>query len=155
MNRTTKIAFLAGAGVLAAAIAGYFIAAQREPAAPGQAAVLLSAPVPTKSFWAARVSPLAGSGQDGVLDGAAPQSRFSDPFGLAVDPQGLVYVADGGDGNRIRRIDRNGLVSTFAGGREGFTDGVGALAAFHTPSAIAFDRFGNLYVADTGNHAIR
>ena len=155
MNRTTKIASLAGAGVLAAAVAGYFIAAQREPAAPGQAALLLAAPAPTKPYWAARVSPLAGDGQDGVLDGAAPQSRFSDPFGVAVDAQGAVFVADGGDSNRIRRIDRSGLVSTFAGGREGFADGLGAAAAFHTPSALALDRFGNLYVADTGNHAIR
>ena len=155
MKRTTKIASLAGAGVLAAAVAGYFIAAQREPGAPGQAVVLLAAPAPTKAFWTARVSPLAGDGQDGVLDGAAPRSRFSDPFGVALDAQGLVYVADGGDSNRIRRIDSQGLVSTLAGAREGFADGLGAAAAFHTPSALALDRFGNLYVADTGNHAIR
>ena len=140
---------------MAAALAGYFIAQQREPAAPGQAAVLLAAPAPTKPFWAARVAPLAGDGQDGVLDGAPAQSRFSDPFGVAVDAQGVTYVADGGDSNRIRRIDKGGLVSTFAGGSEGFADGVGAAAAFHTPSALAIDRFGNLYVADTGNHAIR
>ncbi|MGJ9418075.1 NHL repeat-containing protein [Massilia sp. CMS3.1] len=155
MNRTTKIASLAGAGVVAAALAGYFIAQQREPAAPGQAAVLLAAPAPTNPFWAARVAPLAGDGQDGVLDGAPAQSRFSDPFGVAVDAQGVTYVADGGDSNRIRRIDNGGLVSTFAGGREGFADGVAAAAAFHTPSALAIDRLGNLYVADTGNHAIR
>ncbi len=155
LNRTSKIASLAGAGVLAAALAGYFIASQRAPSAPGQAAVLLSAPAPTNSFWAARVSPLAGDGQDGVVDGAAAQSRFSDPFGVAVDARGAVYVADGGDSNRIRRIDRHGAVSTFAGGREGFADGIGTAAAFHTPSALAMDRFGNLVVADTGNHAIR
>lgn len=155
MNRKTKIASLAGAGVLAAALAGYFIAAQRGAAVPGQAAMLLPAPAPTKPFWAARVAPLAGDGQDGVLDGAAAQSRFSDPFGVAVDPRGTVFVADGGDSNRIRRIDRDGTVSTFAGGREGFADGAATAAAFHTPSALALDRFGNLYVADTGNHAIR
>ncbi|MFC5513893.1 gluconolaconase [Massilia jejuensis] len=150
-----KIASLAGAGVLAAALAGYYIARQRAPAVPGQAAILLSAPAPTKSFWAARVSPLAGSGQDGVLDGAPAQSRFSDPFGVAVDTRGVIYVADGGDSNRIRRIERDGTVSTFAGRREGFADGSKAAAAFHTPSALAIDRFGTLYVADTGNHAIR
>jgi DNA-binding beta-propeller fold protein YncE len=155
VNRKTKIASLAGAGVLAAALAGYFIAGQRDAAVPRQAAVLLPKAAPTKPFWAARVSPLAGSGEDGVLDGAAAQSRFSDPFGVAVDPHGTVFVADGGDSNRIRRIDRKGTVSTFAGGREGFADGAGAAAAFHTPSALALDRFGNLYVADTGNHAIR
>jgi sugar lactone lactonase YvrE len=155
VNRTTKIASLAGAGVLAAALAGYFIASQREPAAPGQAAMLLPAAAPTKPFWAARVSPLAGMGEDGVRDGPAAQSRFSDPFGVAVDARGLVYVSDGGESNRIRRIERDGTVSTFAGGREGYADGAGAAAAFHTPSALALDRFGTLYVADTGNHAIR
>ncbi|KQQ96453.1 NHL repeat-containing protein [Massilia sp. Leaf139] len=155
MNRTSKIASLAGAGVLVAAVAGYFIAGQREPAAPGAAAVLLAKPAPTKPFWAARISPLAGTGEDGVVDGPQAQSRFSDPFGVAVDAHGVVYVADGGDSNRIRRIGRDGAVSTFAGGREGFADGAGAAAAFHTPSALAVDRFGNLYVADTGNHAIR
>jgi sugar lactone lactonase YvrE len=155
VNRTSKIASLAGAGILAAALAGYFIATQRDTVAPGQAAMLVPADAPTKPFWAARVAPLAGTGEDGVRDGAAAQSRFSDPFGVAVDAQGVVYVADGGDSNRIRRIDRNGVVSTFAGGREGFADGVGSAAAFHTPSALALDRFGNLYVADTGNHAIR
>jgi DNA-binding beta-propeller fold protein YncE len=155
VNRKTKIASLTGAGVLAAALAGYFIAGQRDSALPGQAAVLLPAPVPTKASWAARVALLAGDGEEGVLDGAAAQSRFSDPFGVAVDPRGTVFVADGGDSNRIRRIERDGTVSTFAGGREGYADGAGAAAAFHTPSALALDRFGNLYVADTGNHAIR
>jgi sugar lactone lactonase YvrE len=155
VNRTSKIASLAGAGILAAALAGYFIATQRDTVAPGQAAMLVPAAAPTTPFWAARVAPLAGTGEDGVRDGAAAQSRFSDPFGVAVDAQGVVYVADGGDSNRIRRIDRNGVVSTFAGGREGFADGAGSAAAFHTPSALALDRFGNLYVADTGNHAIR
>jgi len=154
VNRTTKIASLAGAGILAGALAGYFLAIQRDAGVPGQA-VLLAAPTPTAPIWAARVSPLAGDGQDGVVDGAAQQSRFSDPFGVAIDAQGRVFVADGGDSNRIRRLERDGLVSTFAGGREGFADGVGAAAAFHTPSALAADRLGNLYVADTGNHAIR
>ena len=155
VNRTTKIASLAGAGVLAAALAGHFIAGQREPGAPGQPAMLLAKPAPTKPFWAARIAPLAGDGRDGMLDGAAAHSRFSDPFGVAVDAHGVVYVADGGDSNRIRRIGRDGAVSTFAGGTEGFADGVGSAAAFHTPSALALDSFGNLYVADTGNHAIR
>ncbi|MGX4640513.1 gluconolaconase [Massilia sp. SYSU DXS3249] len=154
MNRQSIIAALAGAGVLAACVGGYVFLKQRDPSAPRQA-VLVPAPAPTQAFWAARVTPIAGSGHSGVVDGPHAASRFSDPFGVALDAHGDVYVADGGEGNRIRRIGKDGMVSTFAGGSEGFRDGPGATAAFHTPSALAFDRRGNLYVADTGNHAIR
>jgi sugar lactone lactonase YvrE len=148
------IAALACAGVLAASVAGYLIQDQRGTSAPRQA-LLLPAAAPTQAFWSARVSALAGDGHSGVADGPAAASRFSDPFGVALDAHGNVYVADGGDSNRIRRIDQQGSVSTFAGGSEGFLDGAGGGAAFHTPSALAFDRAGNLYVADTGNHAVR
>nr|WP_307732168.1 NHL repeat-containing protein [Massilia aurea] len=117
---------------------------------------VLTAPVAkTQPFWPARVHLLAGDGQDGVLDGAAPASRFSDPYGVAIGPRGAIYVADGGEANRIRVVRPDGAVSTLAGGKEGFVDGLGAAAAFNTPSAIALDHLGNLYVADTGNHAIR
>ena len=88
-----------------------------------------------------------------VAGGAA--AGFADPYGLAIDRAGNLYVADGGDNNLIRRIAPDGSVSTVAGGREGFADGAGAAAAFHTPSAIAIDANGTLFVADTGNHAIR
>jgi sugar lactone lactonase YvrE len=109
----------------------------------------------TDPHWSAYLTTLAGNGLAGAVDGAAADSRFSDPFGVAIDAKGTVYVADGGDSNRIRRIGPDGVVSTLAGGQEGFADGTGGSAAFHTPSALAFDRMGNLYVADTGNHAIR
>jgi glucose/arabinose dehydrogenase len=66
-----------------------------------------------------------------------------------------VYIADAGDNNRIRRIGVDGTVTTIAGTREGFADGDVTSAAFHTPSGIAIDTAGNLYVADTGNNAIR
>ncbi|MFC4929920.1 gluconolaconase [Massilia sp. GCM10023247] len=154
MKRQSIIAALAGAGVLAASVGGYLLFKQRDPSAP-RLAVLVPAAAPTQAFWSARITPIAGSGHGGVVDGPQAASRFSDPFGVAVDAQGRVYVADGGDSNRIRRIDSAGQVSTFAGGSEGFLDGAGSTAAFHTPSALAFDRLGNLYVADTGNHAIR
>ena len=80
---------------------------------------------------------------------------FADPFGVAVDRAGNVYVADAGAHNRIRRISVDGVVSDLAGGAEGRRDGTGSAAAFHTPSGIALDAEGNLIVADTGNNAIR
>ncbi|MDK2122644.1 NHL domain-containing protein [Parachitinimonas caeni] len=98
---------------------------------------------------------LAGEGIRGWRDGAAGQARFADPYGIAADSAGNLYVADAGDTNRIRRLGADGQVSTLAGGREGFADGKGTAAAFHTPSGLALDATGNLYVADTGNHAIR
>ena len=109
----------------------------------------------TQLAWRARVALVAGDGTSGVTDGAAAQTRFADPYGVAIDKQGHIYVADGGDGNRIRLIAPDGAASTLAGGKEGYADGQGAQAAFHTPSGIAIDDAGNLYVADTGNHAIR
>nr|WP_212760885.1 NHL repeat-containing protein [Telluria aromaticivorans] len=125
---------------------------ERQPGAP---IVLTPKVAKTAPFWPARVAPIAGDGIPGTVDGPAASSRFSDPFGVALDSRGKIYVADGGDSNRIRTIAPDGTVATFAGGREGFADGAGTAASFHTPSALAFDHAGNLYVADTGNHAIR
>lgn len=156
--KRTKIAAVAAGGVAAIGLIGYFsggITTTAPVAKPGRVAVLRQADAPTKIDWQARLTTLAGAGIPGNADGPAAASRFSDPFGVVIDPVGNVLVADGGDSNRIRRITPEGVVSTFAGGREGFTDGAGNIAAFDTPSALAIDRRGNVYVADTGNHAIR
>lgn len=112
-------------------------------------------PSRTPAGWRARVSTPAGSGAPGYADGAARETRFADPFGIAAAPDGSVYVADAGESNRIRKVSPEGSVTTLAGGREGFADGVGAAASFNTPSALALDAAGNLYVADTGNNRVR
>jgi hypothetical protein len=107
------------------------------------------------SRWTATVVVLAGDGTSGMRDGSRETARFSDPFGVAVGPDGTVYVADAGNAQRIRRISPAGEVTTLAGGMRGFTDGRGSEARFDTPSALAIDPQGVLYVADTGNNAIR
>ncbi|WP_311239678.1 MULTISPECIES: NHL repeat-containing protein [unclassified Xanthomonas] len=112
-------------------------------------------PVATPLGWSAQLQWVAGNGVRGAQDGRAADAQFADPYGLAIDAHGTLYVADGGDNNRLRTVLANGSVQTLAGGREGFADGIGAAAAFNTPSGIAFDTAGNLYIADTGNHAIR
>ena len=112
-------------------------------------------PPDTAFDWQARIDLLAGDGHRGVRDGALVRARFDEPWGLVRGPGGSLFVADGGEANRIRRIAPDGEVQTLAGGVEGFADGAGAQARFHTPSALAVDATGHLYVADTGNHAIR
>jgi len=105
--------------------------------------------------WPARAVALAGDGVAGFADGEARLARFADPFGLAIDRQGTLYIADAGDTNRIRKMSPEGVVTSLAGGREGFADGTAAEAAFNTPSGLAIDKARNLFVADTGNNAIR
>lgn len=101
------------------------------------------------------VSTLAGMGEKGYFDGPGNQAKFYWPKGIAVDLNGNVYVADS-ENNRIRKIDKNGNVTTLAGtGEAGFKDGTGNQAKFDQPSGIAVDKYGIVYVADTDNNRIR
>ena len=113
-------------------------------------------PLPTPVGWKANVTTLAGDGSPRIRDAnPSTQAAFSDPFGVAVAADGTVYVADAGESNRIRKITPDGSVATFAGSSEGFADGLTTSASFNTPSGLALDADGNLYVADTGNNRIR
>lgn len=81
--------------------------------------------------------------------------EFAEPYGVAVAGDGTLYVADGARGSRIHAITPHGFSAVIAGSTEGFQDGVGVAARFSTPSGIAVDRAGVIYVADTGNDAVR
>jgi sugar lactone lactonase YvrE len=103
------------------------------------------------------VTTLAGlAGQRGSADGIGAAARFDAPLGVAVDAAGTVYVADGFN-QTIRKITPAGEVTTLAGtaGARGSADGTGSAARFSTPSGVAVDGAGNVYIADTDNHAIR
>jgi len=100
---------------------------------------------------------LAGQpGGLGNVDGQGAEARFCQPCGVACDGAGNVYVADYYN-YAIRKISRDGTVTTFAGsvGDSGNNDGIGNGARFDKPSGVAVDASGNVYVADSGNHAIR
>ncbi len=109
----------------------------------------------TQRQWSARVTTIAGDGLPGMSNGSARRTRFADPFGVVLDEAGNLYVADGGDNNSIRKIGPDGVSTTLAGAVEGYAEGLGKAASFNTPSGLARDWAGNLYVADTGNNAIR
>jgi DNA-binding beta-propeller fold protein YncE len=105
-----------------------------------------------------------GRGFGGFADGPAAQARFSAPAGVAVLPDGGLLVADTGN-HRLRRISRDGVVTTFAGadtphdelGRPtgGYRDGAAAQAEFRYPAGLAVAGDGTVYVADAGNQCVR
>lgn len=103
------------------------------------------------------VSTYAGlAGQPGQIDGAAATAQFSQPTGLALAPNGTLYIADSGN-SVIRTISAGGTVSLFAGkyNNRGWGSGNLTTAMFYQPVGLALDASGILYVADTNNHAIR
>ena len=102
-----------------------------------------------------QVSTLAGSGSKGWKNGAAHEAEFQYPWGVAIDNDGSIVVADWGN-HQIRRIESDGQVSTLAGsGSKGFKDGAAHEAKLNFPSGVAINSDGSIVVADSFNHRIR
>ena len=105
------------------------------------------------------ITTLAGCSEPGYSGDGGPAIRacFNEPYGIAVDRAGNVYVADRHN-HCVRRIEAgSGIVTTFAGnGSAGFgDDGPALTATFDAPKELTIDREGNLLIVDTENHAIR
>ena len=96
----------------------------------------------------------AGFAGDG---GPANAARLNAPTGLAVGPDGSIYIADTGN-DRIRRVSPGGVISTFAGSASsGFAGdgGPAQQAALNGPRGVAVGLDGSVLIADTGNNRIR
>jgi streptogramin lyase len=103
------------------------------------------------------VTTFAGNTGDwGTADGSGSNVHFNGPVGLAFDDQGNLFVSDSNN-HAIRKITPAGVVSTWAGLAlsDGYVDGDRLTARFAKPAELAFDRHGNLFVADSFNHVIR
>ncbi len=100
------------------------------------------------------VTVVAGDSTPGFLDGVGMVARLNHPVGLALDAQGVLYIADHFN-HAIRKLLPDGRLVTLAGGQRGFRDGHGTEAQFNGPLGLAIGREGELYVADHLNTRIR
>src|SRR5262249_27453640 len=105
------------------------------------------------------ITTVAGNGQLGFSGdgGPATQAELFFPFGMAVGPDGNLYIADSGN-NRIRRVGPDGIITTVAGnGIPGFSGDGGppTQAEIFAPDAVAAGPDGNLYIVDSSNQRVR
>ncbi len=105
------------------------------------------------------ITTIAGNGQNGSSGDGGPalNASFSVPSSIAIDKKGNIYVGDAFN-NKIRKIDANGIITTFAGtGNLGFSGdgGLAINADISRVAALDVDDAGNLYFGDWFNYRIR
>jgi streptogramin lyase len=106
------------------------------------------------------ISTFAGPGVAGFLGdgGPATAAYLQYPTGVAVGPDGNLYIADRYN-QRIRKVDLGTNIITTVGGNGtagyGGDGGAATAAQLAYPVSLSFDPAGNMYIADTGNHRIR
>ena len=105
------------------------------------------------------ITTVAGSGTQGFSGDGGPATNASlrYPSGVATDASGNLYIADTSDA-RIRKVDIGGIITTVAGNGTSSYSGDGGSAtnaSLSSPSDLALDQSGNLYIADWGNNRLR
>jgi trimeric autotransporter adhesin len=103
------------------------------------------------------ITTVAGTGTQGFGGdgGLATSASLDTPKGLLLDPSGNLYICDGGN-NRVRLLTTDGYINTVAGSNPAESEGMPATwVALNSPSAVAVDSSGTVYVADWNNHRVR
>jgi hypothetical protein len=101
------------------------------------------------------VTTFAGNGTPGSLDGTGTAATLNNPWGLTIDKDNNLYIADT-FGHKIRKITPAGVVTTVAGTDvSGTTDGQGSAARFDRPTGVSADHKGNIFVSDFFNSTVR
>jgi sugar lactone lactonase YvrE len=105
------------------------------------------------------ISTVAGSGNSGYRGDAGPatQANLDKPFGVAVDKNGNLYIADRGN-NRVRKVNTDGIITTLAGDSSFFfmgDNGPAYRASVAGPTGMVVDDDGTVYIADRNNNRIR
>jgi DNA-binding beta-propeller fold protein YncE len=115
--------------------------------------IFLSFLIAVAALNAATISTIAGNGSAGYSD-----TQINNPYGLAIGPDGALYICEIGN-HVVRRLDmRSGKLTTVAGnGKAGYSGdgGPATEASLNEPYEIAFDRAGNMYFVEMKNHLIR
>ncbi len=116
----------------------------------------LTGTIQDKEFYQYQSQSFMGDGTNGNDDGLGSGARFQSPSGIVLLAGGGGYVADADD-HVIRAFTASGQASLYAGlsGTIGTTDGSVLTARFHSPTGLAMDSLGNLYVADSEEAVIR
>jgi sugar lactone lactonase YvrE len=103
---------------------------------------------------------VAGTGKEGFSGDGGPalQAMLDNPYGLALDAAGILFIADRRN-HRVRKVTPDGIITTVAGGADrapAEADGGPAREARLTaPQDVAVDGSGNLFIADSGHQRVR